>query len=151
MTENIPLPPGSRTTVWNEVNTAAISHRFVLPVCEDCQTVLYPPREVCSECLGDELQWQDIDAIGKVIGTTTLHVSTSDFFRAHIPLHVGLIKLDCGPVVYAHMSNENIRINSRVTLVNRPDKSGNGVFIAVREGLDPDTELKNLEFLLMAD
>ncbi len=128
------LPPEKRTAVWKTINLAAQQGQFVLPVCENCAAIQYPPREICHVCLHDELQWQEISTAGKIIGSTQLNASTSAFFRQHLPHPVALVKLDAGPIVYAHLASTQLKIDDKVKLLNRTDISGNGVYVAVAPG-----------------
>jgi uncharacterized OB-fold protein len=41
--------------------------RFTTTRCQQCGNVAYPPRVVCPECVGDELEWIDLPKEGKVL------------------------------------------------------------------------------------
>jgi uncharacterized OB-fold protein len=67
--------------------------------CTDCDTAQYPPREVCGTCLSDRLVWDSADSLpARVLAGTMLHHSNEPRFRARLPLCVGLVKFDAGPV-----------------------------------------------------
>jgi uncharacterized OB-fold protein len=128
--------PAERTQMWAPVTEAAEAGRFVLQVCEGCERVQYPPREVCANCLSDDLQWSDIDAVGRVIAHTHLHASLESHFNERLPWPIGSVKLDCGPVVIAHFNEDTCEADKRVRLLNLMDLSGQGVFVAIAEGAD---------------
>ena len=62
------LPPQKRTSVWKPISEAAGRGEFILPVCEKCQSIQYPPREICHDCLSADLKWEPIPTSGELIG-----------------------------------------------------------------------------------
>jgi uncharacterized OB-fold protein len=73
--------------------------------CVDCATAQYPPREVCGTCLSDRLTSDSTDALpARVLARTRLHHSNEPHFRARLPLTVGLVKFDAGPVAVCFLS-----------------------------------------------
>ena len=145
------LPPNKRTPVWHRVTTAVESGEFVLQVCKNCSAVQYPPRELCKDCLHDELQWEEISAEGTLISYTVLHASTNAFFREHLPHKVALVKLDCGPVLFAHLAYDEAKTGDKVTIINRRDLSGVGVFIAIVDSVDNQDQIICLNSILLSE
>jgi uncharacterized OB-fold protein len=143
------MPPLARTPLWRSISEAAEVGEFVLQVCKNCATIQYPPRELCRDCLHDELEWQDVASSGELVSHTFLHASTSAFFREHSPRQVALVKLDCGPVVFAHMAYAEARTGDRLAVLNKRDLSGEGVFIAIVETGDEQAQLAELNTLLL--
>jgi uncharacterized OB-fold protein len=77
----------------------AAEGKFALQCCRDCDTAQYPPRELCHVCLSDRLDWQmTTSRSGQVLAVTTLHHSHDPVFRHRLPITVGLVQLDAGPV-----------------------------------------------------
>ncbi len=73
--------------------------------CEDCSAAQYPPREVCVTCLSDRLVWESADALpGRVLARTLLHHSNEPRFRPRLPLTVGLVQFDAGPVAVCFLA-----------------------------------------------
>jgi uncharacterized OB-fold protein len=67
--------------------------------CTACGRSQYPPRDFCGHCLGDRLDQDTADSLpAQVIATTTLHHSNEPRFRPHLPLRLGLVRFDTGPV-----------------------------------------------------
>ena len=81
---------------------------LTLQCCDQCQRVNYPPRELCGNCLADNLQWQQVDNSGVVQSVAQLHYSLETEYAEHLPWTVASIKLDCGPVVLAHLQPDII-------------------------------------------
>lgn len=126
---------------------AAAEGRFMLQVCEECGAIQYPPRDACSTCLSVDLGWKDIDPAGKLIAETTVRTSTNVYFRERTPWRVGTVQLDAGPSIICHVHGD-VPKDARVRMINRLDKSGQGVLLAMpTEGtpnMEDDTELREL-------
>ncbi len=68
--------------------------------CAACGHVQYPARECCEACLADDLADQPAaGARGTLIARTLLHHSNELRFGALLPLGIGLVRLDAGPIV----------------------------------------------------
>ena len=61
---------------------------------------------------------------------TDLHASLEPFFRAHAPWTVGLVKLECGPVVMAHLFVPEPAGGAAVTVELQRDTAGRLVMVA---------------------
>ena len=97
------LPPGPRSRAALGLTAWAALGRFKLQTCRTCGRVQYPPREACHECLGVHLQWRSQDGSGELIAETTIHHSHDPYFRERVPWRLGMVRLDAGPCVVAHM------------------------------------------------
>ena len=133
------LPPGARSRVALGLTAAAAEGRFALQVCRDCSAVQYPPREACHACLSIMLDWITQDGAGELIADTVLHHSNDLFFRERLPWRLGLIRLDCGVTVVAHLHGDVGAAPTRVRVAARLDRAGQ----AVLAGL-PDQETPNM-------
>ena len=143
------MPPDSRTAIWQAISKAASSGEFILQVCGDCQSVQYPPRELCKNCLNDALEWKQVSNKGKLISQSVLHASTNAFFSENGPRQIALVKLDSDVVIFAHMAHAKAQPGDKIYLLNKPDLSGEGVFIAIIEGSDEKVQLDELKMLLL--
>jgi uncharacterized OB-fold protein len=73
--------------------------------CADCGVAQYPSREVCVACLSDRLAWQTADSLpARVLARTRLHHSNEPRFRSRLPLTVGLVHFDAGPVAVCFLA-----------------------------------------------
>lgn len=102
---------------------------FELQKCADCGAYSWPPRDICASCWSDRLVWAPASPHGMVIATTTLHASLEDFFKSRLPWRIGTVRLDAGPVAFAHL-HPSVRDGDRVLLVARTDFANRGVLIA---------------------
>ena len=137
-------PPAERSRLWQNVNEAAGAGLFKLQVCTRCDKVQYPPQEFCSHCLTGALTWEQVSPLGNVLSWTSARASTNQFFRDKFPLNIGLVKLDCGPVMITYLAASCRQAGSRVQVTGKPDKSGQTVFLAAPPGTDPATEFSDI-------
>jgi NAD(P)-dependent dehydrogenase (short-subunit alcohol dehydrogenase family)/uncharacterized OB-fold protein len=124
------LPPAARSRVALGLTAAAALGRFELQQCRGCGTVQYPPREACQKCLSIQLDWKAQPGGGALLAQTVLHHSNDLFFRERLPWRLGLVKLDCGPTVVAHL-HEAVR--DRVEVKAVLDRAGQAVIAALPE------------------
>ncbi len=132
------LPPGTRSRVALGLTAAAAHGRFELQVCRDCARVQYPPREACHACLSHRLDWRAQDGAGDLITETMLRHSQELFFRERMPWRLGMIKLDCGPVVVAHLHGDCPPAPARVRVRASLDRAGQAALIAIPEKDTPN-------------
>lgn len=129
----LPLnPQGVRSRTAHGLTAAAAEGRFALQVCEDCKTVIYPPRDCCPNCLSARLPFRDVPRGGMLVAETTIRTSTDPYFRERTPWRVGSVKLDAGPVIVAHLHGDTVE-GARVRLEFKLDKSGAAVALALPE------------------
>ena len=149
MSSDILLPPAMRTPLWEQVTKGAIAGQFVLPKCNNCGAIQYPPQEICRNCLSTDLEWVEVESVGKVLAFTSLHASLEGFFREHVPWSIAFVKLDSGPRLYTHISKTIEKVGQRVKVLNVLDKSGQAVFISVSESDGINDYLNEFEHLLL--
>ena len=111
-----------------------------LQVCRACGHLQYPDRELCANCLADEVSPQPADDRGRLLSWTLIHASIDPAFRDGAPWRVGAVALNAGPVLIAHLAAElgPSATSVRVTRVNGPD--GQAVWLAYpADGHPPKT------------
>jgi len=79
-----PKPPKVRTLMGESFSAANYQGILKLQHCEECDSVNYPPRERCFNCLSDELIWRETDPDGVILSTTELHHSQWEYFKRKI-------------------------------------------------------------------
>ena len=122
------LPPAARSRVALGLTAAAALGRFELQQCRECGMVQYPPRESCQSCLSVNLIWKIQKPEGELLAQTVLHHSNDLFFRERLPWRLGLVKLDCGPTVVAHLHEA---VEQRVRVRAMLDRAGQAVIAAL--------------------
>jgi NAD(P)-dependent dehydrogenase (short-subunit alcohol dehydrogenase family)/uncharacterized OB-fold protein len=133
------LPQGARSRTALGLTAAAAEGRFQLQICADCAAVIYPPRDACPRCLSPRIPFKDAPNDGVLLAETTIRASTDVYFRERVPWRIGVVQLDSGPTVVAHLHG-GVREGERVKLEFKLDKSGQAVAVAL-----PPTEALNME------
>ena len=130
------LPPWTRSRVGLGLTAAAARGEFQLQHCAECQAVQYPPKEMCGECLSDDLHWAAVDGSGTLLSETLLHHAHDLYFRERMPWRLGLVQLDCGPSVVAHLHGDIDPAPCKVVVQARLDRAGRGALIATPQNED---------------
>ena len=125
------LPPAARSRIALGLTAAAALGRFELQQCRACGSVQYPPREACQKCLSTQLAWRAQPRGGELLSETVLHHSNDLFFRERLPWRLGLVRLDCGPTVVAHLHGRVPAAPSRVNVDVKLDRAGQAVMVAL--------------------
>lgn len=136
-------PPLSAAAAFAE---HAKINALTLQQCGECGAVSWPPRDSCASCWSADLQWRPVSSNGAVLVETTLHSSHDPFFRARLPWRIGVVKLEAGPVAYAHLA-AGVAAGQATRLVACADWRGRGVLIALAaQGgkIEDDPQLKDL-------
>ena len=120
------------------LSAALAAGRFELPCCKNCGAVQYPPSEICRQCLSDTIEMSACDPHGTVIASTCIYRSYAADFATIGPSTVASIKMNAGPVVFAHVL-EALSYGIQVTLVPLVDGVGDGVLGALVADQDIDT------------
>jgi uncharacterized OB-fold protein len=117
-------------TPMQQMAEGAARGKLALQRCIKCGTVQYPPRELCSTCLADQLEWRTTDAErGEVLATSVLHHSHEAAFRGDLPPCVGLVRLDAGPTAVCFLV-AGCYSGMRVRITARSDAAGSAVLTA---------------------
>jgi uncharacterized OB-fold protein len=124
----------SRPAYWAPFVKAAQNGGLKLQVCNDCHVVKYPPSEICAQCLGDSLEWSDVDGAGRVLARTELLTTTGDVFSSLLPLPIGTVRLNCGPVVLAFFADPNTHASNKINVVSAISTLGEPVLLAHNQG-----------------
>lgn len=135
------LPPRMRGRLARKLGAAAALGRFDLPVCAECDMVIFPLQEICRHCLSDKLIWREVPPGGKLLTRTIIRHSTDAYFQTQRPIPMGMVQLDSGPVIFARLSSDCTEIGARVRLFNLLDRGGEQVFVAMPEETQVETNV----------
>lgn len=145
---NIGMPPAARTVMGQKLTqVSSQEHPLVLQTCEHCLAVQYPPREVCRECLSHQIAWRPVEIGGTLMSRVALAHSLNDFFQRRLPWVIGSIKLDCGPLVMAHIANDLDKSGLRAKVFAHADVSGTAVLVAVSEAAEVNTIAQRMQHM----
>ncbi|MBS7622455.1 Zn-ribbon domain-containing OB-fold protein [Candidatus Bathyarchaeota archaeon] len=71
-------------------------------ICQDCKTIMVPPRMSCIECGGERLRWSELSGKGSLETFTIVHVAPA-FLKDKAPYAVGIVRLEEGPMITARL------------------------------------------------
>lgn len=103
---------------------------ILLQRCAVCGQVQYPRRDVCGNCLSDDLPEVAVDGRGRLIAEALLHSSLEPAIAATLPLRIGTVALDAGPHLIAMIGDAMLRAGAPVTVVSGENACGQPVLIA---------------------
>ena len=101
-----------------------------LQQCGHCRAVNYPARDLCGECLADQLSWQPQSGLGKLLAVSALHYSLEPALHSELPITIGSVKLAVGPVVIAYLRQTQLAIGDSVEVSIGRDSAEARVFRA---------------------
>jgi uncharacterized OB-fold protein len=99
-------PPKQRTAMGQTFTSANYTGVLVMQYCQQCGVVQYPPREICQDCLGDELTWRETSTTGYILSRIELHHSLWEYFKRRLtnaPWPIATVKLENGATVFSHL------------------------------------------------
>jgi NAD(P)-dependent dehydrogenase (short-subunit alcohol dehydrogenase family)/uncharacterized OB-fold protein len=132
------LPPTARSRAAHGFTQAAAEGRFVLQRCGACSAFFYPARDACPACLSADLSFADAPPRGTLISETMIRVPADVHFRERAPWRIGLVRMECGPTLVAHL-HADCEESRPVVMSWQLDKSGQAVAFA-----RPDCETPNM-------
>lgn len=101
----------------------------MLQRCGTCGTFAYPAREACPSCLSVGLVFVDAPRRAILLAETSAHVPSDVYFRERAPWRIGLVRMDCGPTIVAHLHADCVE-GAPVRMSFQLDKSGHAVAFA---------------------
>jgi uncharacterized protein len=108
-TRPLPEPAAHDAPFW----AATREHRLVLPRCQDCGHVWFPPYSRCTRCASNKIEWMDACGRGRVWGFIEMHRKYIEWFASEIPYNVALIKLEEGAFIYSNIVDSRYRDTAR--------------------------------------
>jgi uncharacterized protein len=88
--------------------------------CPSCGHFIFPPRDVCPECVAEARTLYQFSGKGEVYSFTTVQDAPAGF-EEQAPYVLAIIKLDEGPMVTAQLTDLDgpVEIGMRVEMVTR--------------------------------
>jgi len=120
MTDVVSRPIPEITEELRPFFAAAREGRLVVQRCVGCGRRRFPPRDICSECLGREADWVGSSGRGHLVSFNVMHQVYHPGFAAEVPYAVVLVELKEGPRITSNLvgvpANE-VRIGMPVKVV----------------------------------
>lgn len=78
-------------------------NELVIQKCTACGTYRFPPRDVCSNCLSTQSQWEKVSGTGEVFSYSIMHQVYHPGFAKEAPYAVILVQLKEGPRITSNL------------------------------------------------
>ncbi len=85
--------------------------------CNDCGTWVFYPRNRCSNCASEALEWHDVSGMGTLYTFTIARQPTSPHFASEVPQRLAVVELDEGvrlTTTLVNIADADIRIGMRL-------------------------------------
>lgn len=92
--------------------------RLMAAKCNECGTVLLPPKPMCTKCLSNHLQWIELEGAGKLLSYTVIYIAPEQF-QSITPYTVGIVELQNGlrlPGMIRDVNAEEIRVGMNLKI-----------------------------------
>ena len=123
MNDDLPAHDEDSQPWWD----AVAKHRLTYQHCLSCGQVVFYPRNCCSRCLSDKLEWRQSRGAGSVYSKTLVHRAPDPRLRDQLPYPVVLVDLDEGFRMLSRLVGPNARevqIGARVKVAFSPGPDG---------------------------
>ena len=92
---------------------------LMLQRCADCGTFLALGSRLCTQCLGERLEWTPVSGRGTLFTFGIMHQRYHPGFAAETPYNVAVVELAEGPRLQTNIvgvKNEDLRVGMPVTV-----------------------------------
>ena len=92
--------------------------RLMAAKCNECGTVLLPPKPMCTKCLSNHLKWIELEGAGKLLSYTVIYIAPEQF-QSMTPYTVGIVELKNGlrlPGMIRNVNPEEIKIGMNLKI-----------------------------------
>lgn len=113
-----PIP--ERTDELEPFFAAAERGSLAIQRCPRCGTLRFPPRPICSGCLGRDAEWVTVSGRGTIYSYNVMHQVYHPGFAPEVPYAVVLVELEEGCRVLSNLVDcplDEIRIGLPVEVV----------------------------------
>jgi len=88
--QQLPIPDEESQIFWEGCRR----QRLLMQRCDHCLAFRFPPRPLCSACLGSLTTWQEDPGQGEVVTFCVYHAELAGpAWRAHLPYTVVVVQL----------------------------------------------------------
>jgi len=109
--------------------------------CAGCGALFVPPRAICRNCYGTEMEWVEAKGTGKLAGFTCIHIGppamAAEGYDRKNPYCTAAVELDEGPRVVARVEGIDALQPQAITIGTQLQVS----FLHLGEGDDRKTIL----------
>lgn len=85
---------GSEDVYYREFVRRVRAGELAIQQCDDCGYLRWAPTRACTECLGVDWHWQEVDGHGRIWSLAIYERAYGS--HRQVPYNVVLVRLDCG-------------------------------------------------------
>jgi uncharacterized OB-fold protein len=85
-------------TTMKNYHTLLKEHKLCAAACTTCNTLMLPPRPVCSNCGSTGTVWKSLSGKGKLRSFTVIHIA-GEIYAEDAPYVVAIVGLEEGPSI----------------------------------------------------
>ena len=92
--------------------------RLMASKCNECGTVLLPPKPICTSCFSTKLNWIELEGFGKLVSYTVIHIGPEQF-ASLTPYSVGIIEFKKGlrlPGMIRDVAPEELKVGMKLKI-----------------------------------
>jgi uncharacterized OB-fold protein len=112
--------------IFKDYNEALRQNRLLGLQCRSCGAITVPPKMVCRQCTGSELDVVELKGSGKIRTFTTVNVA-SEGLEDTVPYTIVMIELDEGPWLMGNLEGIDPS-NTSMELIGKKVEMGNKIF-----------------------
>jgi len=112
--------------IFKDYNEALKENRLLGLKCRSCGAITVPPKMVCRQCTGPELEIVELKGSGKIRTFTTVFVA-SEGREDEVPYVLVMVELDEGPWIMGNIANIDPQ-QATMELIGKPVTMGHAVF-----------------------
>ncbi len=94
--------------------------------CQSCNAITVPPKMVCRQCTGSDLEITELKGLGKIRTFTTVNVA-SEGREPECPYIIVMVELDEGPWIMGNLNSISPE-KADMSLIGKRVKMGSKVF-----------------------
>lgn len=95
----LPTPSVETEPFWAAVQ----ERRLLMPVCDACGAVTFPPTVACLKCGGTAFTWTEMSGRGKVFSFVVYHRVYHPAFKDKVPYVLAIVELEEGPRIASNI------------------------------------------------
>ncbi|MFX0108805.1 MAG: Zn-ribbon domain-containing OB-fold protein [Candidatus Hodarchaeota archaeon] len=109
---------GEKSTRTSEFFKNLKEGKLTSTKCRSCDSLLWPPRIMCPQCLSEDLEWVDLGTDGELYAFTEVRLGAPLGFCDDVPFCVGIVKIS-GLLISARIDGaefQELKIGNKVRL-----------------------------------
>jgi hypothetical protein len=86
----VPVPDPQTQFFWD----AAAEHKLMIQQCDECKTLIHPPRPICRKCLSTDLTPVEVSGRARLYAWTVAEQAFHPYFADKLPYVYATVELE---------------------------------------------------------